>query len=350
MVVLHHLLDLLEAADKNDQLAAEFIIIPMVNPLGMAQIRQHHHSGRYDFTSGLNFNRAWPDFAAVIQQCNQNLLDELGDDPDMNRGVILAAVEGWIAQQKPVTALQALRLEIIKEAYDSDVILDLHCDVEAINHIYITPQLMPEYQDLADWMGSYVTLTAENSGGGSFDEVWPRLWIDLARLAPDNPLPSPVLSATLEYRGLRDASDALNLQDAHNLMGFFKGRGFLLQDTLERPERPERLKSPSGSPEYPASMPTALPLAATQLIQAEHAGIVCYHVSLGEIVAQGDLIAEIIVMDGDKAYRARTAIYASVSGIVFSLALQKYVWRGAAIAKIAGSTPLAERVGVLLEN
>ena len=47
-----------------------------------------------------------------------------------------------------------------------DIVLDLHCDVQALNHIYIVPQLMPEYQDLADWMGSYVTLTAENSGGG----------------------------------------------------------------------------------------------------------------------------------------------------------------------------------------
>ena len=110
---------------------------------------------------------------------------------------------------------------------ECDVVLDFHFDVKATNHIYIVPQLMPEYQDLANWMGSRVTLTAENSGGGSFDEVWPRLWIDLQRLYPDKPIPSPVLSATLEYRGLIDVEEKLNKKDAENLMGFFTSRGFI---------------------------------------------------------------------------------------------------------------------------
>ena len=65
-LILHYLLDLLEQADKSGQLNAEFMVFPMVNPIGMAQIFNHHHSGRFDFLTGLNFNRNWPDLAECI--------------------------------------------------------------------------------------------------------------------------------------------------------------------------------------------------------------------------------------------------------------------------------------------
>ena len=218
---------MLEKADKLGKLNAEFFVFPMVNPIGMAQIYNHHHSGRFDFSTGINFNRNWPDLAECIISEDGELIKNLTQDVEENKNKVLLAVEKWISNQKPITALERLRLEIIQIAMACDIVLDLHCDVQALNHIYIVPQLMPEYQDLADWMGSYVTLTAENSGGGSFDEIWPRLWIDIQRRCPDKPIPKPVLSATLEYRGLVDVEISLNRKDAENLMGFFSSRGFV---------------------------------------------------------------------------------------------------------------------------
>ena len=67
-------------------------------------------------------------------------------------------------------------------ASQADMVLDLHCDDLALNHIFTVPQNLPEMQRLADWMGSAATLVAEDSGGGSFDEVWSGVWISLARL------------------------------------------------------------------------------------------------------------------------------------------------------------------------
>jgi hypothetical protein len=182
-------------------------------------------------------------------------------------------------------------------------------------------------------MGSYVTLTAENSGGGSFDEIWPRLWIDMQRRCPDKPIPKPVLSATLEYRGLVDVEISLNRKDAENLMGFFSSRGFVNSIT-------DNTCSP---------MPPALPFNATQIIKSEVTGLVCYEVQLGQDVTEGELIANILLLDGPEAYRVKVPIYAGTSGIVFSMMLQKYIWKGQPIAKIAGKTALSERTGVLLE-
>ena len=324
---------MLETADKLGKLNAEFFVFPMVNPIGMAQIYNHRHSGRFDFSTGINFNRNWPDLAECIISEDGEIIKNLTQDVEENKNKVLSAVEKWISNQKPITALERLRLEIIKIAVGCDVVLDLHCDVQALNHIYIVPQLMPEYQDLADWMGSYVTLTAENSGGGSFDEIWPRLWIDMQRRCPDKPIPKPVLSATLEYRGLVDVEISLNRKDAENLMGFFSSRGFVNSIT-------DNTCSP---------MPPALPFNATQIIKSEVTGLVCYEVQLGQDVTEGELIANILLLDGPEAYRVKVPIYAGTSGIVFSMMLQKYIWRGQPIAKIAGKAALSERTGVLLE-
>ena len=77
--------------------------------------------------------------------------------------------------------------------------------------------------------------------------------------------------------------------------------------------------------------------------------LVCYEVQLGQDVTEGELIANILLLDGPEAYRVKVPIYAGTSGIVFSMMLQKYIWRGQPIAKIAGRTALSERTGVLLE-
>lgn len=332
-LILHYLLEMLAKDDKLGRLNAEFFVFPMVNPIGMAQIHNHHHSGRYDFSTGINFNRNWPELASCIMYEDNEIASDFTQDINSNKNKVISALTKWISNQKPITALEKLRLEIIKIAMHCDVVLDLHCDIHALNHIYIAPQLMPEYQDLADWMGSHATLTAENSGGGSFDEVWSRLWIDIQRLCPDKPIPKPVLSATLEYRGLVDVDELLNRKDAENLRGFFISRGFINTKTKTIP-------SPS---------PQALPFNATQIIKSHVSGLVCYSVQLGQMVTEGELVATILLLDGPDAYRSRVPIYAGTRGLVFSMMLQKYTWKGETIAKIAGLKALPERTGVLLE-
>ena len=67
------------------------------------------------------------------------------------------------------------------------------------------------------------------------------------------------------------------------------------------------------------------------------------------MVTEGELVATILLLDGPDAYRSRVPIYAGTRGLVFSMMLQKYTWKGETIAKIAGLTALPERTGVLLE-
>jgi len=195
ILVLHHLLKLLEQAEQQGVLKACFVIFPMVNPLGMGDIGFRQHQGRYDRASGVNFNRNWPDLFKAV---GSTLAVQLGEDAATNIQLVRAAVKAWLAQQKPVNALQQQRHFVMQEAFDADFVLDLHCDNEALPHIFTVPQSATVMQDLSDWMGATATLFAEDSGGYSFDEVWSNVWLDLAKAYPDKPIPSACHSSTLE--------------------------------------------------------------------------------------------------------------------------------------------------------
>ncbi|WP_332687997.1 succinylglutamate desuccinylase/aspartoacylase family protein [Devosia sp.] len=329
-MALHHLLPRLRDADAAGQLRAHFTIFPSVNPLGLANFSLRHHIGRYDIETGVNYNRRWPDLYPRIADA---IAGKLSADPAANIATIRAAVIAWIDSQRPATAIQQLRLLVLKSAVAADIVLDLHCDDDSLKHIFTSPELMPGLQDLADWMGVAATLTAEDSGGGSFDEVLPTLYRK-ARLAhPDHPIPIGAETATLEYRGRADSFDAIGQDDAAGLFGFFASRGLIAAaDPGQRPS--------------PAPAPT--PFEATEVLRVDAPGLLAYRVELGDRVSKSQPIADLIAMDGPDAFIARRPILAGTDGFVLSRVSGKYVVRGASIAKIVGTEVLPARAGAYL--
>jgi predicted deacylase len=330
-MVLHHLLALLRQADERNLTRAKFTVMPMVNPLGMANLSFRHHIGRYDPNSGINYNRRWPDlFSAVRQQ----LAGRLKDDEAFNVNLIRKTVAQWIDAQQPRSAAEQLRLLVLREAHDAEFVLDLHCDDDSQLHIFTSPELMPELQDLADWMGAAATLTAADSGGGSFDEVLPQLYRKVAATNPGKPVPMASATATLEYRGQYDVFDQYGADDARRLYGFLCERNLIDDNPGSRP----------------APAPAATPFEATEIVRVEKPGLLAYRVELGERVRKGQPIADLIALDGPEAFMARTSILAGTDGFILSRARSKYVPRGSGIAKIVGTVPLPGRKGYLLED
>jgi predicted deacylase len=183
---------------------------------------------------------------------------------------------------------------------------------------------------LAKWTGSAATLLAEDSGGGSFDEVWPGFWINLNRAAGTD---FPVTRAcTLEYRGNFDVFDNLNRNDADNLFGYFHAEGLIDGDSRGTQKE---VQAP-------------VDLRAMEYIRSECAGLIAYQVGLGGLVKKGDVIAEMVALDGDEAFVGRTPILAGTAGILFARSVGKYVWAGAIIGKIAGRELLVETGSYLL--
>ncbi|MGV8855555.1 MAG: succinylglutamate desuccinylase/aspartoacylase family protein [Devosia sp.] len=331
-MALHHLLPKLRAADAAGQLRAHFTIFPSVNPLGLANFALRHHIGRYDTETGINYNRRWPDLYPLIAEA---LDGKLGADPRVNVAAIRAAVADWIDAQHPASAIQHLRLLVLKSAAAADIVLDLHCDDDSLKHIFTSPELMPGLQDLADWMGVAATLTAQDSGGGSFDEVLPSLFRQAQLANPDCPIPAAAETATLEYRGRADSFDDIGQADAAGLFGFFAGRGLIATDSGMRPQ----------------AAPAPTPFEATEVLRAPAPGLLAYRVQLGERISKGQPIADLIAMDGPQAFLARQPILSGTDGFVLSRVTGKYVRRGASIAKLVGTEILPTRAGgYLLED
>ncbi len=335
IMVLHHLLALLQQAEADGLLQARFVLFPMVNPLGMGDIGFRQHQGRYDRASGVNFNRNWPDLFKAV---GAGLAGQWTADAALNVQRVRAVVGAWLQQQVPSNALQQQRLWVMQEAYDADYVLDLHCDNDALAHIFTIPQSAGEgsvMQSLSDWMGAAATLTTEDSGGGSFDEVWSTLWVRLAAAYPDQPIPLACHSATLEYRGQFDVFDDLNRDDAERLYGFFQEQG-LVGGGLIRSR--------------PPATPLATDLAATEMTRVDTAGLLAYRVQLGDMVKKGDVLADLVALSGEGAFIERTPIRSGADGVVISRNINKYVWSGCSIAKVVGKEKLESRGGYLLED
>ncbi|HIH6603641.1 TPA: M14 family zinc carboxypeptidase, partial [Klebsiella michiganensis] len=67
MLVLHYLKRLLSQAERRGELRGEIILVPVANPPGLAQVLLSSGIGRFDLASGRNFNRDFPDLAALAQ-------------------------------------------------------------------------------------------------------------------------------------------------------------------------------------------------------------------------------------------------------------------------------------------
>ncbi|MBE7732513.1 succinylglutamate desuccinylase/aspartoacylase family protein [Devosia faecipullorum] len=330
-MVLHHLLPMLRDADAAGRLKARFVVFPSVNPLGLATRVLRRHIGRYDLETGINFNRRWPD---LYPQIAKTLAGNLTADPKANIAAIRKAVGDWLDSQQPATAAQKLRLAVLKSAHDADIVLDLHCDDESLIHIFTSPEFLPGLQALADRMGAAATLTAEDSGGGSFDEVLPGLYRKAQQANPGFPIPMGAETATLEYRGQADTHDQTGIADAQGLFDFFADRGLI---------------EASAAPASPAPGPT--PFEATEVLRANRPGLLAYRVSLGDRVKKGDIVADLIAMDGPDAFLARTPICAGTDGFILSRASAKYAATGSSVAKIVGTDILPTRAGgYLLED
>jgi len=332
MLVAHHLMRLLDEADAKGAITGEIILVPVANPIGLSQSLNDHLLGRHEASGGGNFNRSWPD---LYQTLPTRVAGKLGRDPARNIDMIRTALREIAGELEPSSEFSSLRAALTRLAVDADIVLDMHCDDEALMHLYLIPQHWPEAKDLSAEIGSRATLLAEDSGGHSFDETFSTPWTRLAAaVGPDTPVPAACLAATLEYRGQADTSDEINRPDAQALFRFLQRRGLIAGD-------PGPLPKP---------LCDATSLDATEVLRSPVAGIVCYRRTLGAKVAKGDVIAEIVNPLAEDPSQARIPLAAGTDGFLMTRRQHKMVRPGNSIGKIVGTEPLASRQGYLLED
>lgn len=327
MLVAHHLRQALQTLEDAGQIQGEVIIVPVANPIGLAQRLDHKPMGRFELGSSENFNRHYPDFAEAIWHTVQPLL---GSDAQTNVAVVRKAMADWLRDWTPTSELESLRRTLVQLAVDADYVLDLHCDFEAVLHCYTEEACWPQLKPLAQTLGCEAVLLASGSGGNSFDEcvsgVWWQLADKLRAAGNPAPLPQACCSTTVEFRGEGDVTHALARADAQALLSFLQHIGALK----------------GAPPALPAARCDATPLAGSETLKSAQAGVVVFNAAVGQHMRVGDLVAEVI----DPVSGTALPIRAGVAGLLYTRIRTRYTHSGGEIGKIAGS--LAFRTGNLL--
>jgi uncharacterized protein len=313
----------LEAAGA---LRGEVVLVPYANPLGLAQRVLGQDQGRFDLHDGMNFNRGFP---ALAEAAAERLRGRLGSDADTNRRLIREALSQAAHAGDMASACQPaqdLKRQLLRLAVDSDIVLDLHCDAQAVMHLYTLTPHAQQGAELAALLGAQALLLADDSGDHPFDEACSRPWLQLAQRFAPLPVPLSCFAATVELRGEADTRHDWAAQDAQALIEFLRRHGVV-----------------AGTPApLPVARCQATPLAASEPITAPEAGVVVFHVEPGTAVKPGTVIADIVDADSGKV----TPVRAQSAGLLYARCTTRWATPGRRLAKIAGTTLV--RTGKLL--
>ena len=313
VLLLHRLCRRLALLEQEGRLPGRITVVPMANPPGMAQHWHGLHHGRFAAASGENFNRHYPDLSAHAAE----LIRRQGM-------TVPRALQAALAALPDCSMLGRLRHTLFAMALQADYVLDLHCDSEAVLHLYGNLRHAGEAGRLAGWLQAEATLLCDEAGGMSFDDAivqnWRRLELQLGEK-----LAIP-FAATVELRGVADVSETLAARDETALLGWLMAIG-ALAETLAVP---------------PAAPRAATLLAAVECVTAPHGGIVVYQLDYGQWLPAGSRLGYVL----DPQSGAQSPLVNRQAGFYFARVAGRLVTTGADVAYLAGEHAL--RSGMLL--
>lgn len=339
LLVVNHLIKDLDELESRGRIDKRIVVLPYANPIGLQQDLLGNHIGRFSFATGTNFNRDFGDYTRkIVDRIKDGRLALSKESSEDNvariRECLLTILEEEMMH--PQSAESFLKKTIFKMASVSDICLDLHCDTNALLHIYTHTRLWPQMRDLAGDLGAWGTLLAEESGGTPLDEACSGIWAQLQDLYEEYKLPMACQSVTVELRGGADVNDELAKQDTAALKNFLTRRGYIRGD--DEGEMPPLIDPPRE----------ASPLTGVEMIHANAHGILVFKKALGDWVKPGDVVGEIVSIEDVDA--PRTEVKARSEGLLFVTISpgSRLVRPGQILMKVAGDKELPWREGNLL--
>ena len=327
-MALHHLVPMLDKADKAGRISGEIVIVPAANPIGLSQVAFARQLGRFDLNGRDNFNRNYPDVSA---EAAERVKGRLSHDPARNVKLIREAGLAALRAMRPATELQDQRLQLLRRSIDADMVLDLHCDAQAALHHFVSRRDWPAIADLSAQIGAeavlyndpYPTVMTFMGANGAW-------WARLAERFPNMPIPQGCQASTIELRSEHDVNHALGERDAANLYSFLQRRGVIAGD-------PGRLPKPKCA---------ATPISGMDVGYAPVAGILTYLKPEGARVRKGEAICEVIDPVAADPLKARTPVTSRTGGVLFSRRPDgRLAWPGMVCFRVAGAKPLKHRKG-----
>lgn len=319
----YHLRSQLLALEQAGLIDAHIVLVPLANPIGLSQKLYHTAIGRFEFSSGRNFNRFDLDLYQLTKAKLNQTNTMLGGDESANVRLIREAMSVVLTDVQPKTELESLHLCLLRLAYDADVVLDLHCDERAVLHMYTLPQLWTSFEPLACYLGSQCQLLSEGSGVNPFDELLSTAWLNLQRDYPQAKVPIACATTTVELRSRADITHEFACQDADAIIQYLHQLGDVRLSLSEQKQQPMLLRQPS-------------PLEGKEYMLSSCSGVVVYHVDAGESVARGQLLAEMI----DPVEGVSEPVVSSIAGFVYARGILHFAQKGEILYAVAGNVDL----------
>ncbi len=327
MLVSHYLRQRFIELEALGAIEGSIVLVPVANPIGLSQDVQGTAFGRFDLATGLNFNRG---YQHLTPELIKRIGDELSLDPAFNQQLIRRTAAEILAALETHDETSELKKTLQSLAIDADIVLDLHCDNQAVMHLYTGAPLADRGLALAAFLQSHALLVSKLPGDDPFDDSCSRHWWELQdHFGESKSIPLACQSLTVELRGETDVNHEFAKQDADAIIAYLQHEGHISIGEGRKVVAPPAIC-------------VATPLEGVEPLVAVHAGIVVFIKELGSLVEAGEVVADLI----DPITSQVTQIRASVSGVLFARVARRYVQAGARIAKVAGK--LAYRTGNLL--
>jgi predicted deacylase len=315
MLVLRALCKLLAAAEDAGEVKGEIIVVPMANPLGVDQAVNGAVMGRFELRTGANFNRRWPDLAAGLADTVRR---RIGGDADENAELVRRELKRRIAALQPESPVMAQRIALARRAYDADLIVDLHCDDEALSYMMAPDELWDEAKLFAADVGVHsLQPSGEDGDARCFDECFRAPWKVLRREVGER-VPLACHAYTFEMGGVLDVDGK---QAGRHAQGFFRylRRIGCIGGTAPR-------QRPNGPNEF----------RTFEMLDSPAGGLLLYRQQLGDWVSPGDVLAEIVDPTAPDLDSEPAVIKASMKGCVVSRRLSRQVAFGDFVVMLAG--------------
>lgn len=314
LLMLQHFIPKLEQLEAAGQLQAQFVVVPFANPVGLSQQLFGLTTGRFSHENGQNFNRNMAlSVEKIVKRVGQRLTDNLDSNTQLIRESLLEEV--WASPDEH--ELQGLHKTLLGLSIDADVVLDVHCDLESLAHLYCASVQKDAGMVLARYLEFPVVMHEDILGTVAFDATHTQPWEALKKAFPGHPIPRGCFAATLELRGKSDVNDQLASQDAENLVRYFEHTQDIQMQTEPVSDFTVEPKCYGIDKVYTVASPCA--------------GLLVYRFPLDTWLEAGTIFAEIVLIDSDEPNQ-RVPVTNQYAGYFFTRTHYRLVRPGTTIA------------------
>ncbi len=262
------------------QLNAEFVLVPNCNPFGRTQRAGEYLQGRFDATTGNNWNRFYHYDKQDTVEFVENLASGLANLSEIEITALFKQhlkrkLSDKIDRDWGVNTAQFLNTTLQALAVEADLVLDLHTGPSSTRHIY-APEFLAEQAKLFN-IENIISIPV--SFAGALDEASFAPWLDLAELLANKGIDYQyrVKAYTVELGSQENICLTQARQDSLGILNYLQHH--VLVDGFQTLELTD--------------ITTTL-LKDYKTLFSKHAGMVEYLAKAGDKVNEGQVIARVL--------------------------------------------------------